>query len=107
MRYFFKKIVRRFSKNEWIELLLLFQHERMMAGLLAFDYKNIIYLFNTAYSSDYAWYSPGTYLFYKMIISAIKDNKEKVDFLRGRENYKYFFQAKESKIKNLIIVPGE
>lgn len=107
MRTFFKKITRRFSNNEWIELLLLFKHETLMAGLLAFDYHNIIYLYNTAYSKDYAWYSPGIYLFYKMITSAIKDNKEKVNFLRGQENYKYFFQAKESKIQNLIISSGE
>lgn len=107
MRTFFKEITRRFSSNEWVELVLLYQYERLMAGLLAFDYHNIIYLYNTAYSNDYAWYSPGIYLFYEMIVSAIKDNKEKVDFLRGRENYKYFFQAKESKIHNLIIVPGE
>ena len=107
MRTFFKQIARLFSKNEWIELLLLFQHERLMAGLLAFDYHNTIYLYNTAYSNDYAWYSPGIYLFYEMVTSAIKEKKEKVDFLRGRENYKYFFQAKESKIHNLIIIPGE
>jgi len=104
---FFENIVRLFSLNEWSELLLLYQNEQLIAGLLTFDYHNTIYLYNTAYSPDYAWYSPGIYLFYDVIISAIRDKKKKVDFLRGQENYKFFFQAKESTIHNLVLIPGE
>jgi len=104
---FFENIAPLFSLKEWIELLLLYQHEKLIAALLFFDYHNVIYLYNTAYSPDYAWYSPGTYLFYDVITSAIRDKKEKVDFLRGQENYKFFFHAKESTIHNLILIPGE
>jgi len=98
MSDFFREIILRFSSKRWIELNFLLYEDKIMASLLNFFYEDQIYFYNIAYNKDYSWYSPGLFLFNFCIKQAITDKKKKVDFLRGREKYKYYFGAKESKI---------
>ncbi len=102
---FFSEITYRFSLQKWVELNFLYYEERIMAALLNFSYSDQIYFYNVAFNKDFAWYSPGLFLFNHCIKQAISDGKRKVDFLRGREKYKYYFGAEDSKIIQLTLTP--
>lgn len=105
MSDFFHEITYRFSLQKWVELNFLLYEDRVLAGLLDFSYSDQIYFYNVAFDRDFAWYSPGLFLFNYCIKQAISEGKRKVDFLRGREKYKYYFGAEESKIFQLTLTP--
>lgn len=107
MTAFFHEMVYRFSLQEWIELNVLFYEDRVLAALLSFSYSDRIYFYNVAFDRNFARYSPGIFLFDHSIRDAISKGKRSADFLRGREEYKYYFGAKDSKIFRLILMPGK
>ncbi|MFQ6110367.1 MAG: GNAT family N-acetyltransferase [Candidatus Aminicenantales bacterium] len=106
MEDFFLEVVLQFSKKGWVELLFLRHKEEIMASLLSFLYEDSISFYNVAFNREYARYSPGLYLFHECLKQAILERRKTVDFLRGREKYKYYFGAKEDKIFNLTLTPG-
>jgi CelD/BcsL family acetyltransferase involved in cellulose biosynthesis len=106
MADFFREIVIQFSPRGWVELFFLEHDENIIAALLNFIYEDQILFYNVAYNKDYAWYSPGLLLFHQRLKEAIQEGKKEADFLRGREKYKYYFGAKESKIFDLTLETG-
>ncbi len=104
---FFRKVVHRFSEKGWVEMDVLFFEDSIISALLSFLYGNEVLFYNVAYDLEYASFSPGFYLFHSSIVEAISRGKSHVDFLRGREKYKYDFGAKECKIYSLILKRGE
>ncbi len=107
MTAFFHDMAYRFSLREWIELYVLFHEDKILAALLNFSYSERIYFYNVAFDRDFAWYSPGIFLFDHCIQEAISTGKKSADFLRGREEYKYYFGARDSKIFRLILMPDK
>ncbi len=107
MTDFFHGMARRFSLKGWVEMNVLFLEDRMLAVLLNFSFLDRIYFYNVAFNKDFARYSPGIYLFNHSIQDAISTGKKSVDFLRGREVYKYYFGAEDSKIFRLVLMPGK
>lgn len=105
MTDFFHEMAYRFSLREWIELDVLLYEDRIIAALISFSYSDRVYFYNVAFDRDFAWYSPGIFLFDHCIQEAIAEGKKNADFLRGREEYKYYFGAKDSKIFRLILLP--
>ena len=105
MTQFFLDVVLSFSRERKIELYSLFSEERLLAALLNFTSADQIFSYNVAFDRDFARYSPGIFLFNETIKNAIMDKKERLNFLRGREKYKYFFGAKDSKIMTLKLYP--
>ncbi len=106
MTDFFQEIASRFSLQKWVELNLLFYEDRVMAALLNFSYSDQILFYNVVFNRDFARYSPGLFLFNHCLKRAISEGKRKADFLRGREKYKYYFGAEDSKIFRLILTRG-
>jgi CelD/BcsL family acetyltransferase involved in cellulose biosynthesis len=105
MSAFFLEVASRFSRQKWVELNFLYHEDRIMAALLNFSYSDQVYFYNVAFDKDFARYSPGLFLFDHCIKQAISESKNKADFLRGREKYKYYFGAEDSKIFRLILTP--
>jgi CelD/BcsL family acetyltransferase involved in cellulose biosynthesis len=105
MSAFFLEVASRFSRQKWVELNFLHHKDGIMAALLNFSYSDQVYFYNVAFNKDFARYSPGFFLFNHCIKQAISEGKGKVDFLRGREKYKYYFGAEDSKISRLILTP--
>ncbi len=105
MSDFFNEITFRFSLQKWVGLYLLFYEDKVMAALLNLSYSNQVYFYNVAFNKDFARYSPGLFLFNHCIKQAISEGKKKADFLRGREKYKYYFGAEDSKIFRLVLIP--
>lgn len=107
MSDFFRKISHLFSSENWVELNMLYVEDKWIASLLNFQYEDTSYFYNIAYDKDFSAFSPGFCLFDHSIRQAIAKNKRVADFLRGREKYKYFFGAKDSRIYNLILKKRE
>ena len=100
---FFHQMALRFSRRKWIELNICSYKDRILAALISFNYFGCVYFYNVAFDRDFAWYSPGIYLFNHCIQEAISNKKKVADFLRGREEYKYYFGAEDSKIFRLVL----
>jgi CelD/BcsL family acetyltransferase involved in cellulose biosynthesis len=107
MTDFFHGMAHQFSLKRWVEMNVLFLEDRMLAALLNFAFLDRIYFYNVAFDKDFARYSPGIYLFNHSIQDAISTGIKSVDFLRGREDYKYYFGAEDSKIFRLVLMPGK
>ncbi len=107
MSDFFMRLTHLFSLENWGELTLLYSKDELIAGLLNFMYENNLYFYNMAYHREFSSYSPGFFLFHHSIRQAIEEKRKEVDFLRGREKYKYSFGAKDSKIYNLTLSRSE
>ncbi|MEJ2738520.1 MAG: GNAT family N-acetyltransferase, partial [Dehalococcoidia bacterium] len=60
-----------------------------VAATLCFDYRNCIYLYNSGYSPEYRWLSAGLISKALCIKEGISGGKERFDFLKGNEAYKY------------------
>jgi CelD/BcsL family acetyltransferase involved in cellulose biosynthesis len=104
---FFREIVFRFSQQGWAELNLLSIDKEPAASLLTFLYNDEVLHYNIAYNPRFSAFSPGICLFNHSIEKAIGLGKRRMDFLRGREKYKYNFGAKECKIKDFILTLRE
>ncbi len=107
MSDFFQEIASRLALQKWVELNFLFYEDRIMAALLNFSYLDQVLFYNVAFNKDYARYSPGLFLFNHCIKQVMSEGKRKADFLRGREKYKYYFGAEDSKIFRLILTSGK
>lgn len=101
MSDFFIELASLFSAENWVQMIMLYTEDRLIGALLNFTYGETLYFYNSAYDRAYSAYSPGFFLFDHAIKKAIADKKKVADFLRGREKYKYFFGAEDSKIYNL------
>ena len=80
----------------FLQLSFLTINGEKAAGYLCFDYGGKIYVYNSGFSFDYQYYSPGWVLLSFLIQHAIETGKTHFDFLRGDENYKYKFGAIDS-----------
>ena len=103
MERFFRDLTAVFSKKGWVEFNALFLDRILVAILMNFKYGEKNYFYNIAFNPNYAEFSPGIYLFDVSIQKAIEEKRRQVDFLRGREKYKFFFGAKECKIMDFIL----
>lgn len=104
---FFKEMASRLAEKHWSELAILFSGNHVLGALLSFPYFDEVHLYNVTYNQAYKRFSPGYYLFHESIRQAIVENKKEVDFLRGKEKYKYDFGAQDSKIWSLSLDTGE
>jgi CelD/BcsL family acetyltransferase involved in cellulose biosynthesis len=74
------------------------------AGLFNFDYKDRIWVYNSGLDPTmYAPLSPGVVLTASAIDHAIHLGRSEFDFLRGSEEYKYRFGAKDTHIYRIHI----
>jgi CelD/BcsL family acetyltransferase involved in cellulose biosynthesis len=100
---FFYDLLHVLSLKGWMELRLLYYEKSLAAVLIGFIYEGELSFYNIAFDSRFAAYSPGIYLFDVSIRWAIEQGFRRVDWLRGREKYKYYFGTKECKIKDFIL----
>lgn len=75
----------------WLQLAFLEVNGEKAAGYLNFDYANHIWVYNSGINYDYSAYSPGWVLLGYLLQWAIENQRERFDFMRGDEDYKYRF----------------
>jgi CelD/BcsL family acetyltransferase involved in cellulose biosynthesis len=85
--------------------LMFVEHEgRKAAGLFNFDYKDRIWVYNSGLDPAlFAPLSPGVVLTAAAIEHAINLGRSEFDFMRGSEDYKYRFGAKDTHIYRIHI----
>jgi CelD/BcsL family acetyltransferase involved in cellulose biosynthesis len=69
--------------------------ERIIAVMYALHVGRRTYLYVCGFDPEFPTLSPGTLIFGHSIAHAIGEGAREVDFLRGRERYKYFWGARE------------
>ncbi len=75
----------------WLQLSFLEVGGKKAAGYLNFDYANHIWVYNSGINFEYSAYSPGWVLLSHLLQWANENHRERFDFMRGDEDYKYRF----------------
>jgi CelD/BcsL family acetyltransferase involved in cellulose biosynthesis len=75
----------------WLQLAFLEVDGEKAAGYLNFDYANHIWVYNSGINFEYSAYSPGWVLLSYLLQWANEHRRERFDFMRGSEDYKYRF----------------
>ena len=71
---------------------------RIIASLYAFHHGRCTYYYLSGFDPQFRRYSPGTILVAHAIREAIREGDVSFDFLRGREDYKYRWGARDRPI---------
>ncbi len=104
MEQFFVDIARRLQPRGWLQLDFLEIAGARAASILNFVYQNDVLVYNSGYDPEkYGQYSPGIVLFAFSIQDAIAAHRRRYDFLRGDEEYKYRFGARNTHVYELHI----
>ncbi len=98
MKIFFDEVIMRFGPNKLLTLCFLRYNNISIAGILLFYQKNDVLLYNSGFDPKYSFLSPGLILNVYSIKQAIEERKNRFDFLRGNEKYKYDLGGKERKL---------
>ena len=68
---------------------------KLIASLYALAERELIYCYLQGFDPAYAEFSPGMQILGAVIEDAVRQGKRRVDLLRGRENYKYGWGARD------------
>ncbi len=99
MESFFHEVARFALARGWLELSFLTMNGEPAASLFCFAYRNHTLVYNSGYDPDrFGYLSPGVILTAYHIEDSIKKNRAVFDFLRGDEEYKYRFGARDAHI---------
>ncbi len=77
-----------------------------VAAILAFDYNDTVYLYNSAYDPEYSALSVGILSKALYIKDSIERGRKRFDFLKGREHYKYHLGGREVQLSSCQIEIG-
>jgi CelD/BcsL family acetyltransferase involved in cellulose biosynthesis len=106
VREFFGAFTRSFFEAGWLDLCFLVAGGKRVASLLCFDWNDGLYVYNSGYDPQYASLSVGIALLGRSIQDAIARGNKRVDFLRGREQYKFQLGAQAFPIYRLTLHKG-
>lgn len=99
MNVFFRKLLTSTAEAGLFKGAILELDNRPVATLTAFDYEEVVYLYNSGYDPEYSSLSVGILSKALLIKESIETRKKKFDFLKGGEQYKYFLGGKEVKLQ--------
>ena len=85
-------------RGGWLWLAFLEVGGRKAAGAFNFDYDNRLWGYNSGVNHDFVELSPGWVLLSHSLQWACEHGRSEFDFMRGNEEYKYRFGARERKV---------
>ncbi|MFC2030284.1 GNAT family N-acetyltransferase [Chloroflexota bacterium] len=108
MQGFFFEVAQVLQSCDWLQLVFVEMNGQKAATLLNFDYGDSILVYNSGYDPDqFRHLSPGIIVTARSIEHAIGLGRQKFDFLRGDEVYKYRFGGQDTEVRRLVIAkPG-
>jgi len=74
-----------------------------VAALAAYDYHDVVYLYNSGFERQYDYLSVGIISKALLIKDSIEQRKNKFDFLKGSEPYKFHLGGKEVRLQQCHI----
>jgi CelD/BcsL family acetyltransferase involved in cellulose biosynthesis len=90
-------------RSGWLQLSFLEIGGEKAAGYLNFDYNNRLWIYNSALNFALREYSPGWVLLGYLLQWANENQRERFDFMRGDEDYKYRFGAVDRRVERVTI----
>ena len=108
MQGFFFEVAQVLQQQGWLQLSFVEMDGVQAASLLNFNYGGDILVYNSGYDpAQFRHLSPGIIVTTRSIEQAIALGRNRFDFLRGDEVYKYRFGARDTEIRRLLIArPG-
>jgi len=101
---FFKALATELTRCGWFKLYFIEVNGVQAAAMLCFDYEGEFLLYNSGYDPEqFAQLSPGNVLTAYTIQHAIELGRNRYDFLRGDEVYKFRFGAEPEPVYDLDI----
>jgi CelD/BcsL family acetyltransferase involved in cellulose biosynthesis len=92
MERFFRRALKAFAERGAARLWFLDTDSGPIAAFVTIEWDGTVGLYNSGFAPDRAALSPGVVLLAQVIRDAIARGREKFDFLRGEERYKYEFE---------------
>jgi len=89
MAAFFRTIAEMLAERKMVKLAFLDIDGTPAAAALCFDYRSTVYLYNSGYDPSFRPLSAGLLCKVYSIRESIEKGREKYDFLKGAETYKY------------------
>lgn len=100
---FFFLLGRRLFDEGWLYLPFLEKSGQKVASFFCIDYNSTVNVYNSGFDLRFSQLSPGLVCLALGIKDAISRGRTCFDFLRGEEEYKYRFGAKDRPILSLTI----
>lgn len=91
MRHFYTDLILKLHPKNNIHFILLKHEDIPIAFFFSFKYDKILYLYTPSFNKYYSDKSPGKILNHMLIELLVQQGYDKIDFLRGDENYKNKF----------------
>ena len=104
MESFFNDMISAMVTCRILRLGVVSLNEKPVAAVMYFDYDNSIFLYNNGYDTEFGSLSVGVLSKAMLIQQGIDEKKEKFDFLKGPEIYKYRLGGNEVSLSRLRIV---
>ncbi len=95
MESYFRDLAKGLLIEGWLDLSFLRFQGKEVAAFFSFDFEGTKYVYNSGYDPYFSWYSPGIVLSAYCIQDAIEKGMKSLNFLRGREDYKYHLGGRE------------
>jgi len=103
MESFFRAVAEATAEIGLLSFGILELDTRPTAMIMGFDYNGSMYLYNSAYDPNYSHLSVGLLSKVLSIKESIQQGREKYDFLKGDEPYKYQIGGRETPLYNCQI----
>jgi CelD/BcsL family acetyltransferase involved in cellulose biosynthesis len=103
MRTHMQNVTRCAFQADCLQLFFLEIDGKKVAGSLAFDYLDRLWLYNSGINPAYSEYSPGWIILAELIRWVCEKHYSELDFMRGNEEYKYRFGAHDRFVKRLLL----
>jgi CelD/BcsL family acetyltransferase involved in cellulose biosynthesis len=96
VRQFHRRLAPALVEQGVLRLYALSLSRQPIAMLYTFFERETVLLYLHAFDLPHAHFSPGTYIFGAVIEDAIRAGKRQVNFLRGKEPYKYLWGSRDT-----------
>ena len=106
MESFFRSMAEAMAEIGLLRFGMLELDAAVVAMVIGFDYNNTVYLYNSAYDPQYNSLSVGLLSKVLCIKESIERGRQKWDFLKGGEAYKYHIGGEEITLHNCQITIG-
>ena len=103
---FFSDVASELASHGMFKLYFLDVDEKRVASCICFDYGDSYLLYNSGYDPEYASLSVGLLNKALCIQEAIEQGKQRFEFLRGAERYKYDLGGKDRVVYQLVAHRG-
>jgi len=103
MSTFFRSVTKAMAEAGLLSSGIMKLDTTPVAAIIAFDYNDTVYLYNSAYDPQYSSLSVGILSKALHIRDSIQRGKKRFDFMKGTEHYKYHLAGREVSLSHCQI----